>query len=113
APSPSGCRCHAEASARLLRHVQIRPTVRWLPVVSLRACKQTCRFLRLKQKEKGFSTPLPKRKRRLPTKRESIIRISASFDPSSVRLDTPQFTRLVVRPTSLCHHQYGNRRRLR
>jgi hypothetical protein len=36
------------------------------------------------------------------------IRISASFDPSSVRLDTVQSTRLVVGPTSLCHHLSGN-----
>src|SRR5579864_5229288 len=36
-------------------------------------------------------------------KSHPIIRISASFDPSLCALDSTQFTRIVVRPTSLCH----------
>ena len=34
-------------------------------------------------------------------KSQPIIRISASFDPSAVRVDTAQSTRAVVGPTSL------------
>jgi hypothetical protein len=34
-------------------------------------------------------------------KSQPIVRISASFDPSAVRVDTAQSTRAVVRPTSL------------
>src|SRR5262245_31008809 len=40
-------------------------------------------------------------------KSQPIIRISASFDPSAVRVDTSQSSRAVVRPTSLLHH-YGH-----
>ena len=41
----------------------------------------------------------------LACKSQPIIRISASFDPSAVRVDTAQSTRAVVRPTSLRHHR--------
>ena len=37
----------------------------------------------------------------LACKSHPIIRISASFDPSAVRVDTAQSTRAVARPTSL------------
>src|ERR1700686_4007756 len=36
-------------------------------------------------------------------KSHPIIRISASFGPSSVRVNTAQFTRAVARPASLRH----------
>jgi hypothetical protein len=32
------------------------------------------------------------------------MRISASFDPSAVRVDTAQSIQVVARPTSLLHH---------
>src|SRR6516225_9812186 len=40
-------------------------------------------------------------------KSQPIIRISASFDPSAVWVDTAQSTRAVARPTSLWHHYGG------
>src|SRR6201988_2671309 len=81
--------------------------VRLLPVVSLRACKQTSRFLRSKQKKRKGSPPHSQREKAVANKERIYNSHLGLLRSERWLLDTTQLTRHVVRPTSLCHHLSG------